>query len=219
MTVIIIDYGSGNLRSGAKAFERAALGSGAAADVVVTSDPARVAGAGRVVLPGVGAFADCRRGLDALPGMVEALNDAVIVRKKPFLGICVGVQLMAACGQEHGETDGLAWLNAEVVALAPQGTGGSAGPDYRVPHMGWNELVFSRPHPVFTGIDAGDHAYFVHSYHMGCADPADVLATTSYGQTVTAAVGRENMIGTQFHPEKSQALGLKFIANFLAWTP
>ena len=219
MTVAIIDYGSGNLRSAAKAFECAARDTGVPADAVVTSDPAQVAGADRVVLPGVGAFADCRRGLDALPGMVGALNDAVIARKKPFLGICVGMQLMAGRGYEHGEIAGLAWLDGAVVALEPRGAESPAGTGYRVPHMGWNELVLVQPHPVFAGISAGDHAYFVHSFHMACSDPSDVLATTSYGQEVTAAVGRDNMIGTQFHPEKSQALGLKFIANFLAWTP
>lgn len=219
MTVAIIDYGSGNLRSAAKAFERAAQESGAPADIVVTSDPAKVAGADRIVLPGVGAFADCRRGLDALPGMIGALNDAVCTHKKPFLGICVGMQLMAARGYEHGATEGLGWLRADVVALEPKGTESPAGTGYRVPHMGWNELELTRAHPVFEGLGTNAHAYFVHSFHMACADPADVLATTNYGQAVTAAVGRENMIGTQFHPEKSQGFGLKFIANFLAWAP
>jgi glutamine amidotransferase len=219
MTVAIIDYGSGNLRSAAKAFERAARESGAPEEVVVTSNPLQVAGADRVVLPGVGAFEDCRRGLDALPGMIDALNDVVCAKKKPFLGICVGMQLMAARGYEHGATDGIGWLDAEVVALAPEGTESPAGTGYRVPHMGWNELAFARPHPVFEGIGESAHAYFVHSFNMKCANPGDVLATTRYGQTVTAAVGRDNMIGTQFHPEKSQELGLKFIANFLAWAP
>ncbi len=219
MTVAIIDYGSGNLRSAAKAFERAARESGAPADIIVTSDPAQVAAAGRIVLPGVGAFADCKRGLDALPGMIGALNDAVCAHKRPFLGICVGMQLMATRGFEHGETDGLGWLDAKVVALDPSGDESPAGAGYKVPHMGWNELTLIRPHPVFDGLEADAHAYFVHSFHMDCTDPADVLATTSYGQSVTAAVGRDNMIGTQFHPEKSQAFGLKFIANFLAWTP
>jgi glutamine amidotransferase len=219
MTVAIIDYGSGNLRSAAKAFERAARESGARIDVVVTADPDKVAGAERIVLPGVGAFADCKRGLAALDGMVEALNDAVFVHKKPFLGICVGMQLMAKEGFEHGKTRGLSWLNAQIVALEPRGEESPAGTGYRVPHMGWNELTFTRPHPIFAGIEPGAHAYFVHSYHMHCDDESDLLATTNYGQLVTAAVGRGNMVGTQFHPEKSQALGLKLIANFLAWTP
>jgi imidazole glycerol-phosphate synthase subunit HisH len=219
MTVAIIDYGSGNLRSAAKAFERAAQESGASTDIVVTSDPAKAAGADRIVLPGVGAFADCRRGLDALPGMFDALNDAICAQKKPFLGICVGMQLMATRGYEHGATDGLGWLNGDVVTLEPKGAESPAGTGYRVPHMGWNELELTRSHPVFEGLGPRPHAYFVHSFHMACADPADVLATTNYGQAVTAAVGRENMIGTQFHPEKSQEFGLKFIANFLAWAP
>lgn len=219
MTVAIIDYGSGNLRSAAKAFERAARESGVSAEIVVTSDPSKVAGADRIVLPGVGAFADCRRGLGALPGMFDALNDAVCTHKKPFLGICVGMQLMAGHGYEHGSTDGLGWLDAEVVALAPEGSESPAGAGYRVPHMGWNVLTFTRPHPVFEGFGANEHAYFVHSFHMACKNPNDVLATANYGQAITAAVGRDNMIGTQFHPEKSQEFGLKFIANFLAWTP
>ncbi len=219
MTVAIIDYGSGNLRSAAKAFERAALESGSAADIVVTSDPNVVQNADRIVLPGVGAFADCRRGLDALAGMTSTIEEAVHKRKKPFLGICVGMQLMAARGFEHGATEGLGWLDAEVVALSPGGAESPAGTGYRVPHMGWNELVFTGSHPVLDGFNSGAHAYFVHSFHMACKNPKDVLATVTYGQAVTAIVGRDNMIGTQFHPEKSQSFGLKFIANFLAWTP
>ncbi len=219
MTVAIIDYGSGNLRSAAKAFERAARESGATGEIIVTNDAARVASADRVVLPGVGAFADCRRGLDAVPGMVDALTDSVIKKGRPFLGICVGMQLMAERGLEHGETKGLGWLQGNVVALTPEGDESPAGIGFRVPHMGWNELNINAAHPVLTGIAGGGHAYFVHSYHMQCHNPGHVLATVGYGQVATAIVGRDNMIGTQFHPEKSQALGLRFISNFLSWKP
>jgi len=220
MTVAIIDYGSGNLRSAAKAFERAARESGFAGNIVVTNDADVVAKAARIVLPGVGAFADCRRGLDAVAGMTEALNDAVIKQGKPFLGICVGMQLMATRGLEHGETQGLGWIPGSVVALDPQGAESPAGIGFRVPHMGWNELTLrDAQHPVFAGIPSGGHAYFVHSYHMQCDNPAHVLATVEYGQTATAAVGRDNIVGTQFHPEKSQAVGLRLISNFLAWSP
>jgi glutamine amidotransferase len=220
MTVAIIDYGSGNLRSAAKAFERAARESGFTGEIVVTNDAARVVAAGRIVLPGVGAFADCRRGLDAVSGMTEALDEAVIKKGRPFLGICVGMQLMATRGLEHGETLGLGWIPGSVVALDPQGSDSPAGIGFRVPHMGWNELTLRAPqHPVLAGIPAGGHAYFVHSYHMQCENPAHVLATVNYGQTATAAVGRDNIVGTQFHPEKSQAVGLRLISNFLAWSP
>ena len=220
MTVAIIDYGSGNLRSAAKAFERAARESNLQTDIVVTADADRVAAATRIVLPGVGAFADCRRGLDAVPGMVDALTDSVIKKGRPFLGICVGMQLMAERGLEHGETAGLGWLQGNVVALTPEGDDSPGGVGFRVPHMGWNELNIVDPaHPIFAGIPTGGHAYFVHSYHMQCHNPGHALATVAYGQTVTAIVGRENMIGTQFHPEKSQAVGLRFISNFLAWKP
>ena len=220
MSVAIIDYGSGNLRSAAKAFERAARESGYRGDIVVTGDAARVAAAARIVLPGVGAFADCRRGLDAVPGMVETLNECVIQKGRPFLGICVGMQLMAERGLEHGEHAGLGWLPGNVVALTPEGNESPGGIGFRVPHMGWNELALQADgHPVLRGIAGGGHAYFVHSYHMQCHSPGHVLATVSYGQTVTAAVGRDNMIGTQFHPEKSQAVGLALISNFLVWKP
>ncbi len=220
MTVAIIDYGSGNLRSAAKAFERAARESDIAARVVVTADAAMVAGADRIVLPGVGAFADCRRGLDAVPGMVEGLREAVIAKGRPFLGICVGMQLMADSGFEHGETEGLGWIPGQVVALAPKGSDSPNAIGFRVPHMGWNDLDLTAPaHPVFSGLGANRHAYFVHSFHLACASPAHVLARVSYGQAITAAVGRDNMVGTQFHPEKSQELGLRLIANFLAWKP
>ncbi|MBL8643589.1 MAG: imidazole glycerol phosphate synthase subunit HisH [Rhodospirillaceae bacterium] len=223
MTVAIIDYGSGNLRSAAKAFERAARDAGYAGPVAVTADADVVAKADHIVLPGVGAFPDCRRGLDAVPGMVAALSEAVIAKGKPFLGICVGMQLMATRGREHQDTPGLSWIGGDVVMLrasenaAAQGPGGTG---FRIPHMGWNELNISAPnHPLLKGIRTGDHAYFVHSYHMQCANPAHVLATVDYGGPVTALIGRDNMAGTQFHPEKSQATGLKLIANFLAWTP
>ncbi len=218
MTVAIIDYGSGNLRSAAKAFARAASDAGKD-NVIVTSDAAEVARADRIVLPGVGAFADCRRGLDAVPGMVETLQRVVIEQKRPFLGICVGMQLMADAGFEHGETTGLGWISGNVVELKPEGVAPDGG-GFRVPHMGWNELSFSgAAHPIFKGFATDSHVYFVHSYHLECANAAHRLATVTYGQTITAAVGRENMVGTQFHPEKSQGLGLQLISNFLSWSP
>jgi glutamine amidotransferase len=220
MTVAIIDYGSGNLRSAAKAFERASRENGFTGDIVVTADADLVAKADRIVLPGVGAFADCRRGLDAVPGMTAAITEAVKTKGRPFLGICVGMQLMAERGFEHGETKGLGWIAGSVVALKPEGGDDPAGVGYRVPHMGWNELnIRGAAHPVLAGLPQGGHAYFVHSYHLHCDDVADVLATVSYGQTVTALVGRDNMVGTQFHPEKSQDVGLRLIANFLRWKP
>jgi len=214
MTVVIIDYGSGNLRSAAKAFERAAREAERDIRVRVSADADALATAGRIVLPGVGAFGDCRRGLDALPGMVAALEEAVIRRGVPFLGICVGMQLMAERGREHGVHAGLGWIPGEVVAIAP------ADKTLKIPHMGWNDLVLRRPeHPLFAGIATGDHAYFVHGYQLRCADPAHLLAEVDYGGPITAAVGRDNMVGTQFHPEKSQATGLRLIENFLRWTP
>ncbi|MDX2221903.1 MAG: imidazole glycerol phosphate synthase subunit HisH [Rhodospirillaceae bacterium] len=217
MTVCIIDYGSGNLRSAAKAFERAAREVGYGGAISVTADADAVAKAERVVLPGVGAFADCRRGLDAVPGMVEALRAAVVGRGRPFLGICVGMQLMAERGFEHGACDGLGWIKGDVVALAANP--GPDGAPVRIPHMGWNELRVVRPHPLLKGLPPGGNAYFVHSYHMACRDPGDVIATVDYGQTVAAVVGRDNLAGTQFHPEKSQSVGLALIANFLSWRP
>jgi glutamine amidotransferase len=226
MNVAIIDYGSGNLRSAAKALERAARESGYAGAVTVTSDPQAVAAAERIVLPGVGAFADCRHGLDAVNGMVEALTDAVIKRGRPFLGICVGMQLMATTGFEHGSTPGLGWIPGAVVAIAPDASAHDSPADtgFRIPHMGWNDLnIRAATHPVLAEIvrtnAGGGQAYFVHSYHLRCDNPAHVLATTSYGETLTAIVGRDNIIGTQFHPEKSQALGLALIGGFLAWKP
>jgi imidazole glycerol-phosphate synthase subunit HisH len=220
MTVAIIDYGSANLHSAAKAFERAARESGFRGNVIVTSEADRVAAAERVVLPGVGAFADCRRGLHAVPGMVDALTDAVIKKGKPFLGICVGMQLMAERGLENGEHAGLGWLQGNVVALTPEGSGSPANTGWRIPLMGWNDLQIEAPHhPMLAGINGGEDVYCVHSYHMQCHSPDNVLATYSYGQAVTAMVGRDNMVGTQFHPEKSQDVGLRFISNFLAWKP
>ncbi len=216
MSVAIVDYGSGNLHSAAKAFERAAREAGAAQRVDVTSDPDAVRTAERIVLPGVGAFADCRRGLDAVPGMVEALNEAVRGRGTPFLGICVGMQLMASRGLEYEATPGLGWIPGDVRRIAP------ADRALKVPHMGWNVLHPQRDHPLVEGIDLGPgglHAYFVHSYALEPADPGQVVAVADYGGPVTAIVARDNMVGAQFHPEKSQTLGLSLIRNFLAWRP
>lgn len=216
MSVAIVDYGSGNLRSAAKAFERMAAETGYRGDVIVTADPDSVAGADHIVLPGVGAFADCRRGLDAVSGMVEALQDAVVGNGRPFLGICVGAQLMATRGLEKMATAGLGWIAGDVVEITP------SDPSLKIPHMGWNSLDVVRPHPLLAGIATGPEgfdAYFVHSYHIQVGDPADLIATSDYGGPVTAIVGRDNMAGTQFHPEKSQALGLALIGNFLKWTP
>ncbi len=214
MIVAIVDYGSGNLRSAAKAFERAVVEVGLNAKVRVTADTADILGADRIILPGVGAFADCRRGLDAVPGMVEALGRAVLEQHKPFLGICVGMQLLADVGREHGERAGLGWIHGEVTRIAP------ADPALKIPHMGWNELALVRPdHPLLAGIGGGGHAYFVHSYAVVCADDADVLARVDYGGPIAAVIGRGNIVGTQFHPEKSQAVGLRLIANFLGWRP
>ncbi|UEM21041.1 imidazole glycerol phosphate synthase subunit HisH [Skermanella mucosa] len=214
MTVAIVDYGSGNLRSAAKAFERAAQEAGVGAAIAVTDDAEAVRRADRIVLPGVGAFADCMAGIRSVPGLVEAMEEAVLTRGTPFLGICVGMQLMAERGVEHGVWDGLGWIRGEVVALSP------ADPSLKIPHMGWNDLHVGRPdHPVLAGLHDGDHAYFVHSYRFACADPATELASVDYGGPVAAVIGRDNLVGTQFHPEKSQAAGLRLIANFLRWRP
>lgn len=216
MSIAIIDYGSGNLCSAAKAFERAADMIGLNADVKVTSDPEDVIKAHHVVLPGVGAFADCRSGLAAVDGMTEALSEAVLKQGKPFFGICVGMQLLASHGLEHGSTDGLDWISGDVVAMEPQDS------SLKIPHMGWNTITQTNDHPVWEGIPTGAdglHAYFVHSFHFLPQDPDQILGTCDYGQTVTAMVGRDNIIGTQFHPEKSQKLGLALISNFLKWTP
>jgi imidazole glycerol-phosphate synthase subunit HisH len=213
MIAAIVDYGSGNLCSAAKACERAASEAGLPTRIAVTSDPETVAAADRVVLPGVGAFADCRRGLAAVPGLEEALREAVVARGRPFLGICVGMQLLADCGREFETVEGLGWLPGEVVPIAPR------DPALKVPHMGWNELRLAAPHPVLDGLHSGAHAYFVHSYQFRLAKEADLLGTTEYGETLTAIAGRDNLVGTQFHPEKSQAAGLRLIGNFLQWRP
>ncbi len=215
MTTAIVDYGSGNLRSAEKAFQRMAaeLGGWAGGSAVaVTAEPEAVAAAERIVLPGVGAFADCRAGLMAIPGLFEAIAGRVAAGA-PFLGICVGMQLMATRGLEHRETPGFDWIPGDVVRLAP------ADPALKIPHMGWNALAVAAGHPVLAGIGTGDHAYFVHSYHLVPREPPHLLASVEHGQTVAAVVGRDNMVGTQFHPEKSQATGLRLIANFLAWRP
>jgi len=217
MITAIIDYGSGNLRSAAKAFERAAAESGVADNIIVTSRPDEVALADRVVLPGVGAFADCRRGLAAVPGLEDALVEAVIGRGRPFLGICVGMQLMAERGREFETVEGLGWIPGEVVAIEPVNSPGD--PPLKIPHMGWNQLEPRRAHPVLAGIAKGDHAYFVHSFEMRCENADHVLAATNYGGALAAVVGRDNLLGTQFHPEKSQATGLRLITNFLGWRP
>jgi len=213
MTIAIIDYGSGNLRSAAKAFERAAAESGRVAEILVTADPDRVRKADRVVLPGVGAFADCRRGLAAVPGMEQALGEAVLIRGRPFLGICVGMQLMATRGLEFETVAGLDWIPGDVVAIEPK------DPALKIPHMGWNELEPLVAHPVLAGIARGDHAYFVHSFELRPSEPEHMLARADYGGPIVAVVGRDNLVGTQFHPEKSQHTGLRLIANFLEWRP
>ena len=216
MSVAIVDYGSGNLHSAAKAFERAAHEAGLDQPIVVTRDPDAVASADRVVLPGVGAFADCRRGLDAVDGMVAALEEAVRKKGRPFFGICVGMQLLAERGREYEVTEGLGWIAGEVNRIKPNDAG------LKIPHMGWNTLNERKPHPLLDGIPLGPkglHAYFVHSYQLEPADPADLVAQADYGGPITAIVGRDTAIGTQFHPEKSQRLGLALIGNFLQWKP
>lgn len=214
--VVIIDYGSGNLHSAAKALERAATESEANAEIDVTSDAGKVATADRIVLPGVGAFGDCRAGLEAVPGLIETLHEAVRTKARPFLGICVGMQLLARVGREFKDTEGLNWISGEVTAIEPN------DPALKIPHMGWNTLDVSQTHPLLDGIATGNdglHAYFVHSYHFRPENRSTVLATTNYGGAVTAMVASDNMAGTQFHPEKSQALGLKLLGNFLHWAP
>jgi glutamine amidotransferase len=214
MQAVIIDYGSGNLRSAAKAFERASRESDAGMTIKVSADPRDVRASSHIVLPGVGAFADCMRGVSSVPGMIDALTRAVREEKRPFLGICVGMQLLATRGLEHGIHAGLGWIDGEVHRLDVGGQG------LKVPHMGWNELLPRDPaHPLLAGISAGAHAYFVHSYHMVLNDAREALAMTDYGGPMVAIVGRENVAGTQFHPEKSQEAGLRLIANFLRWRP
>jgi glutamine amidotransferase len=216
VSVAIVDYGSGNLHSAAKAFERAAHEAGLDQPILVTADPAAVVRADRVVLPGVGAFADCRRGLDAVPGMVEALDEAVRRKGRPFFGICVGMQLLAERGREYEVTEGLGWIAGEVDRITP------SDPKLKIPHMGWNTLNVARPHKLVEGLTLGPegrHAYFVHSYAFKPAERGDLVANADYGGAVTAIVGRDNIVGTQFHPEKSQKLGLALITNFLKWKP
>lgn len=212
MVTVIVDYESGNLHSAQKAFQRMAVETGAG-EVVVTSDPDVVRTAARVVLPGDGAFPACRRELFDHRGLFEAMEEAVIRRGRPFMGICIGMQMMATRGLEYEETEGFGWIAGTVEPIAPD------DPAMKVPHMGWNDLVLDAAHPVFAGVSTGDHAYFVHSFHFRVDDPACLLAHTEYGGPVTAVVGRDTMIGTQFHPEKSQRTGLRMIANFLRWAP
>lgn len=212
MLTVLVDYDSGNLHSAEKAFQRmsAEVGGG---DILVTSRPEDVARADRIVLPGDGAFPACRQALDGYGGLFEAIEDAVIQRGRPFLGICVGMQMMASWGREYRDTPGFDWISGEVVRIDP------ADSALKVPHMGWNDLVLDHPHPVLDGISTGDHAYFVHSYHFRVASPTHLLAHADYGGPITAIIGRDTMVGTQFHPEKSQANGLRLIANFLRWRP
>lgn len=210
MITALIDYDSGNLHSAQKAFERMARETNAG-DVVVTSDPDQVARADRIVLPGDGAFPHCRAALSAVPGMEEAIFEAVETRAVPFMGICVGMQMLASRGFEYAETAGFGWITGDIRAIE--------APGQKVPHMGWNDLVIDQPHPVLDGLQTGDHAYFVHSYAMQVADPAHLLAHCDYSGPITAIVGRDNIIGAQFHPEKSQAAGLRLIGNFLSWRP
>ncbi|OWO96667.1 imidazole glycerol phosphate synthase subunit HisH [Rhizobium esperanzae] len=216
MRVAIIDYGSGNLRSATKAFERAAREAGIDAQIDLTDKAEDVAAADRIVLPGVGAYADCRRGLDAVPGMSDMLIEAVGNKARPFLGICVGMQLMSSRGLEKTVTHGFGWIPGDVIEMTP------GDPALKIPQIGWNTLDLKREHPLFDGIPTGPqglHAYFVHSYHLAAQNPEDVIATVDYGGSMTALVGRDNMVGAQFHPEKSQKLGLALIANFLRWNP
>ena len=213
MIVAIVDYGSGNLCSAAKAFERAARENEICAEVKVTSAPEAVATADSIVLPGVGAFADCRRGLMAVPGLEAALHEAVMIRARPFLGICVGMQLMADAGREFETVEGLGWIGGEVVAIEPSDA------ELKIPHMGWNEIEPRSAHPLLDGLGAGAHAYFVHGYHFHLADAGHLVASTDYGGPLAAVIGRDNLAGTQFHPEKSQETGLRLIRNFLRWHP
>ncbi|MGJ8569126.1 MAG: imidazole glycerol phosphate synthase subunit HisH [Hoeflea sp.] len=216
MKVVIVDYGSGNLRSALKAFERAAREAGVAAAISLSADADHVANADRVVLPGVGAYADCRAGLDAIDGMTAALRHAVEDKARPFLGICVGMQLMSNRGLEKTTTQGFGWIPGDVVEIKP------SNPALKIPQIGWNTLDLKTEHPLFDGIPTGSdglHAYFVHSYQLAAINPDDVIAMTDYGGPVTAAVAHGNKAGTQFHPEKSQTLGLALIANFLKWKP
>lgn len=212
MLTVLVDYDSGNLHSAEKAFQRMSLESNAG-EVIVSSRPEDVARATRIVLPGDGAFPACRQALSDHTGLFEAIDEAVTARGVPFLGICVGMQMLATWGREYTDTRGFDWIGGEITKITP------ADPSFKVPHMGWNDLVIEAEHPVLAGISTGDHAYFVHSYAMQVANPAERLAHVDYAGAVTAIVGRGNVIGTQFHPEKSQATGLRMIANFLTWKP
>ncbi len=212
MTTVIVDYESGNLHSAEKAFQRMATETGAG-DVTVTSDPEVIRRATRIVLPGDGAFPACRKALFDHRGVFEAMEEAVIVRARPFMGICIGMQMLATRGMEYEETAGFDWIGGTVEHIAP------ADPAAKVPHMGWNDLVIDHAHPVLDGISSGDHAYFVHSYHFRADDPVHLLAHVDYAGAIAAIVGRDTIVGTQFHPEKSQKTGLRLIANFLRWTP
>jgi len=216
MRVAIIDYGSGNLRSAQKSFERAASALDGATSIELVDTPEQVASADRVVLPGVGAYRDCHDGIHAIDGMWQAIEEHCTVRARPFLGICVGMQLMATRGLEHTVTPGFGWIEGEVDRIDVGDTG------LKIPHMGWNTLDVTQPHALLDGIETGSggqHAYFVHSYHLRARNAADVVATAQYGEPITAMVASGNMAGTQFHPEKSQTLGLAFISNFLTWAP
>ena len=212
MLTVLVDYDSGNLHSAEKAFQRMAVETDGG-EILVSSRPEDVARADRIVLPGDGAFPSCRAALGAYGGLFEAISDAVILRGHPFLGICVGMQMMASWGREYTDTAGFDWIKGEVTRITP------ADPALKVPHMGWNDLVIDQPHPLLAGIATGDHAYFVHSYHFQVENAVDRLAHVDYGTDITAIIGRDNMVGAQFHPEKSQAAGLRLIANFLAWKP
>lgn len=214
MEISVVDYGSGNLRSVAKAIERAMAEADIQGQVRVTAERRHIQNSDRIVLPGVGAFADCQAGIKAIPGLWQDLDDAVKVQAKPLLGICVGMQLLADVGREFGDTPGFGWVRGEVKPISPSDT------TLKIPHMGWNNLNFSsKPHPLLEGIKEGAHAYFVHSFAFHCSDPDDQLAHVDYGGPITAAVGHGNVAGTQFHPEKSQAVGLRFLTNFLKWKP
>ena len=212
MLTVLVDYDSGNLHSAEKAFQRMAAET-AGGDVLVSSRPEDVARADRIVLPGDGAFPSCRAALGSYGGLFEAISEAVIAKSRPFLGICVGMQMLASWGREYKDTAGFDWIKGEVIKITP------TDPALKVPHMGWNDLVIDHSHPVLAGINTGDHAYFVHSYHFRADNPRERLAHVDYGTDITAIIGRDNIVGTQFHPEKSQTAGLRLIANFLAWNP
>ena len=214
MKVAVVDYGSGNLRSVAKAIERSMVEASIDGQVRITSEKVHIQNSDRIVLPGVGAFADCQAGIKAIPDLWQGLDDAIKIQGKPLLGICVGMQLLADWGHEFGDTEGFGWIGGEVKLIKP------VDKTFNIPHMGWNNLSFSdHPHSLFEGIMSGAHAYFVHSYAFHCSNPDDQIASVDYGGPITAAIGHDNIVGTQFHPEKSQAVGLRFLNNFLRWHP